>query len=175
MLTSSGMYLRWGLYMASFLLAVWLTNLTKNKDYILAWVIGLIGFVNVEVMYILAHTPATQDVIQRAYTKCYVECDHPVCQTLTSLRGEGYFLTQEEDSKRLHRVKHCMLSLWGVLHFILFAIIGFVAPTILPAIIVVSVVYELAEWQLYQCHDAIDVVLNVVGYITGMALRYMVL
>jgi hypothetical protein len=163
-------YIRWGLYLASFWVAYALAKATNNPDYLLAWMIGLIGFVNVEVMYILSRVPTTADTVQRLYSQCYWSCDHPICRLATSMRGEGYFLTPEGTTSP-KKVRSCMLSLWGVLHFILFFLIGFVAPSIFPAIVLVSLVYEFAEYTLYNCHDAMDVVLNIMGYLFGMTLR----
>jgi hypothetical protein len=201
MLNQETFYIRWVLYLSSFVIAFGLAKATRNQDYILAWMIGLIGFVNVEVMYFLSRTPATAPTIQRLYRQCYWTCSHPWCLKATQLRGERYFLLpgdggfaptgtpqslsssrgdggfaptgspQSLSSSRGDGTPQCMLSLWGVLQFLLFALIGFVAPSIFPAIVIVSLIYEMAEYFLYQCHDALDILLNISGYLFGMLIR----
>jgi len=165
MLTDKTFRLRIALYTFTFFIAWGAYRITGDTDYLKLFWIGAIGFVNVEVMYYLSNQPSTSPLINRLYGKCYVACEHPICKKITLFRGTGYFLTTDPTDER--KLKTCILSLWGVLHFILFAIIGYFVPNKLPLILLISVVYEGAEYLVANCHDLLDVVLNVSGYLVG--------
>ena len=160
--------MRFFLYLITILLAYYLSIQFKKPEYMtMAW-IGLLGFINVELMLYLSKT-SYASMIQKAYSKCYISCKHPFCQLLLKFRGKDYFLTFNEQTEL--RVKTCLLSLWGVLHFLLFMILGYVIPNVLWEVVGVSILYEFAEYLLYNCHDAFDIVLNVSGYLVGRMLR----
>jgi len=156
------------LYAIIFIIAYILSILLNKNEYITLYWIGLIGFLNVELMTYLT-TTRFASYINKAYSYCYISCEHPICKFLLKLRGDDYFLTFAEGQEK--RIKSCMLSLWGVLHFILFAIIGFFIPNVFWEVVIVSILYELAEYLLYNCHDALDILLNIAGYLTGVYLQ----
>lgn len=156
------------IYSLVFVIAYILSILFEKKEYLTFYWIGLIGFLNVELMTYLT-TTRFASYINKAYSYCYISCEHPICKLLLRFRGKDYFLTFGEGSEK--RIKSCMLSLWGILHILLFAIIGYFIPNILWEVILVSILYELAEYTLYNCHDALDILLNVFGYLIGVYLQ----
>lgn len=156
------------LYGVVFLIAYTLSIVLKKEEYLTFYWIGLIGFLNVELMTYLTTTHFAS-YINKAYSYCYLSCEHPICKVLLKFRGKDYFLTFGEGQEL--RVKTCMLSLWGILHILLFATIGYFISNILWEVILVSILYELAEYLLYNCHDALDILLNVFGYLMGVYLR----
>lgn len=160
--------MRFFLYLLTIILAYALSIQFHKPEYItMAW-IGVLGFINVELMLYLSKT-SYASTIQKAYSKCYISCEHSFCQLLLKFRGKDYFLTFNEQTEL--RVKTCVLSLWGVLHFVLFMMIGYFVSNVLWEVVGVSILYELAEYLLYNCHDALDIVLNVSGYLVGRILR----
>ena len=153
------------MYFITFILAYTLSVSLNKPEYITMYFIGLIGFMNVELMTYLTTTKYAK-VINQLYTMCYINCDHPICKYLTKYRGKDYFLTFG-NSTQSKKTKTCILSLWGVLHFLLFAIIGIYVKGVLIEVVMVSILYEYLEYVLYNCHDAFDIVLNVAGYLFG--------
>ncbi len=156
------------LYALVFIITYILSILLNKKEYITLYWIGLIGFLNVELMTYLT-TTRFSSYIDKAYSYCYISCEHPFCKLLLKFRGDNYFLTFAEGQEK--RINKCMLSLWGVLHVILFAIIGYFVPNVFWEIVIISILYELAEYLLYNCHDALDILLNVAGYLIGVYLQ----
>jgi hypothetical protein len=153
------------LYILTYLIAYQGSHLMNKPQYFKMYWIGLIGFINVELMTYLT-TTKYKNIINNAYNKCYVVCYDKWCKYLLKFRGEDYFLTFNGQDK-IYRVKNCLLSLWGVLHFILFALIGFFIPDVFYEVIIISILYEYIEYLLYNCHDALDIVLNIIGYLFG--------
>lgn len=160
--------MRFFLYLCTILIAYYLSVQFKKPEYrTMAWV-GLLGFLNVELMLYLSKT-LYAPMVQKAFSKCYLKCDHKACSYLLGFRGKDYFLTFNGEKEI--RVKTCLLSLWGVLHFVLFLIMGWLIPNVLWEVVGVSILYEMAEYLLYNCHDGLDIVLNVSGYLVGRILR----
>lgn len=153
------------MYFITFILAYILSVLLNKQEYITMYFIGLIGFMNVELMTYLTTTKYAK-VINKLYNMCYIDCDHPICKYLTKYRGKDYFLTFG-NSTQSKKIKTCLISLWGVLHFLLFAIIGIYVKGVLVQVVLVSLIYEYLEYVLYNCHDVFDIVLNVAGYLFG--------
>jgi len=157
------------LYVITYIIAYIASVIVNKPQYLTMYWIGLLGFINVELMTYLTNTKY-KDIVNKAYNQCYIVCREEWCKYLLKFRGEDYFLTFNGKSDKSFRIKNCLLSLWGVLHFVLFALIGFFVPNVLYEVIIVSILYELAEYYLYNCHDALDVVLNVSGYLFGVLL-----
>lgn len=159
------------LYALTYVLAYLGAKIMKKPQYITMYWIGLLGFINVELMVYLTTTKYS-DIVNKAYNYCFIQCKNEWCKYLLKFRGKDYFLTFN-GVKQGERVKNCLLSLWGILHFVLFAIIGFFVPNVFYEVILISVVYELLEYVLYDCHDALDIVLNIGGYLFGAFLYEM--
>ena len=157
---------RWLIYGWVSLFTILLATLLEKPEYLWMLGIGWLGFLNVEWMVYLTRT-SYAPMVQKLYNHCYLTCQHPICQTLLKLRGDDYFLTFG-DSTTKTRVKTCLVSLWNVLHFVLFFILGRVVPNVFWEVVVVSIIYEYAEYKLYNCHDAMDILWNISGYLAGV-------
>jgi len=156
------------LYACTFIIAYIAATIIDKPQYLTMYWIGLIGFLNVELMLYLTKTKYSS-FIKNAYTNCYINCKNPFCKYILQFRGDDYFLTFGDEKET--RVKTCLLSLWGVLHFILFTIIGLFVPNVFFEVVIVSILYELIEYLLYNCHDALDILLNISGYLLGTYLK----
>lgn len=156
------------LYGLGWLVVLVLAWALEKPEYVVAMLIGSGGMAVVEGMKYLTET-RYGDVVKRLFRQCYFECHLPLCEWLTQFRGRRYFLTNGDEEER-ERVKYCMLSLWGVLHFVLFVLIGFFVPNIGWEVLGASLVYEGGEYLLYRCHDLLDVGINMAGYLVGSAL-----
>ena len=168
MLNQQSYLFRLVLYFITFIIAFITYYITKDSSYLTLFIIGAIGFTNVEIMYYLSQNPSTTDLISKLYGTCYISCDHPICKKITMFRGSGYFLTTNPEDER--KVKTCMLSLWGVLHILLFILIGYFVPNKFWIVLLISIIYESAEYMVCNCHDLLDVLLNMLGYVIGVGL-----
>jgi hypothetical protein len=151
------------LYGLGWLVVIGLAWALDKPEYVLAMVIGSMGMGVVEGMKYMTETKYGERV-KTVFRQCYLECHLPVCEWLTQFRGRRYFLTNGDGNGK---VKYCMLSLWGVLHFVLFVLIGLFVPNIGWEVLGASLVYEGGEYVLYQCHDLLDVGINMAGYLVG--------
>lgn len=160
---------RWFIYSMVSLLGIILSMIYEKPEYLWMLGIGGLGVLNVEWMVYLTHT-SYAPIVQKLYNHCYLTCQHPGCQFLLKLRGDDYFLTFG-DSTTEYRVKTCLISLWNILHFVLFFIMGLVVPNVFWEVVLVSMIYEYAEYKLYNCHDVLDIVWNISGYLLGDYVR----
>lgn len=77
-------------------------------------------------------------------------------------------------AKRQQEPLHnCVLSSWNVYHFLAFFAAGLLAPDLWWLALGLGTVWELLEWRLLDCHDAMDLVMNAAGYFSGAALARM--
>ncbi|CAH6418941.1 Hypothetical protein POVN_LOCUS667 [uncultured virus] len=92
-------------------------------------------------------------------------------------RGSDYYANvhREGDSEdrieELRKVaKSCLVTIWGFLHFIMYAILGFLCPFFFWPFFLMGLMWELAE-TFFDCHCALDLGWNLAGLVTGVALR----
>ena len=76
---------------------------------------------------------------------------------------------QQQSSKPREPVK-CALTGWGATHVFTYMALGFVVPKLFLTVFMIALVWELIE-SLFNCHDALDLILNLAGFVIGAALR----
>ena len=105
------------------------------------------------------------------YTEqCFIKCDEVGCGACDiSLRGENYIVDGSEEVKKI--TKDCLLTYWGVTHFMLYVVIGFFCPDLFIQTLILGIGWEYYEYRVFNCHDTLDIVLNTAGFITGKAAR----
>lgn len=157
------------IYILSIIIVLTLSSILNRPEYVTALIISGVGMLTVEVMYYLTKTTYAPPVV-KAFTQCYFQCDHPICNKLNQYRGRHYFLTPTAPIK----LEQCMISLWRVLHVILFIALGFFVPNIFPEIILGSIIYESAEYYICKCHDPLDIIANLIGYGIGVYFSHLV-
>ena len=103
--------------------------------------------------------------VNNYHEKCMVNCGEYSCG-LTTTRGENYYIgvTGEEQKDVLNK---CLVTFWGGSHFILYLLLGFFCPNLFWQTFILGVLFEIYEEYMYDCHDALDVVLNTAGFLIG--------
>jgi hypothetical protein len=120
---------------------------------------------------------------------CVIYTEHPIVAKLTSFRGKNDFTVnnieknlenniknniekQNKNEKDNH--KYCILSLWALTHIFLYMLIGFFCPDLFIPSFLIGVIYEIVEKYSFECHDALDIFYNSLGFGIGFAINKMV-
>ena len=95
---------------------------------------------------------------------------------LTSGRSNNYFWEKEvnnQDNKKdlSDKKNYCLLTLWGLTHFLLYFVFGLITPKLFWVAMVVSVLFEYYENLEWDCHDVLDVFINTLGLVSGTYLN----
>jgi hypothetical protein len=138
---------------------------------IIIYIIALI------VIYVITHR-------KEPWIPCIYRCggdldkDHPIWSRFAdTYRGTDYFLVKdrpdiprEEIEQSMNVAKKCVITMWGLLHFVFYALLGFVCPKFFWQLFLISITWELMEW-FNQCHCALDLFWNFAGLLVGVYLR----
>ena len=87
--------------------------------------------------------------------------------------GDGYFVPNT-NYQRTATLGKCFYTMWGVGHVVNHFCAGALVPGYFWYDFWLGVAFEIFEWYFLDCHDAIDIVSNSVGYLTGAWCRRMV-
>ena len=82
-------------------------------------------------------------------------------------RGGNYIIGGPSASEKLG---DCVLTFWGMSHFILYFFIGLLCPDKGILANSVGALFEIYEWIVYDCADPLDVVWNGAGFLLGQAI-----
>jgi uncharacterized protein YacL len=120
---------------------------------------------------------AYQDGLSKYMYECLYLYDSPLSKKLTSTRGSNYYtisdihiskdLTEEEKLEHKNKHKNCLISVWAFTHVFLYIIIGFYCPNLFIQCFILGAFFELVEKKLGDCHDALDVIFNSIGFVIG--------
>ena len=135
--------------------------------------IKLLGLYSLAYLYCLVYAPSIESItdnsisgkINKIHKKCAINCDHNLCSTMIQYRGNNYFISTPQDEQEY--IKKCFVTFWGVTHYILYALIGFLLPSMFWESFVCGVFFEIYEHNKYDCADVLDIVLNTAGFYTG--------
>jgi hypothetical protein len=90
---------------------------------------------------------------------------------LQRLRGGNYWISVTEDQRIKRSSRYCLMTTWAITHIVLYAIIGFLFPTLFWPTFMIGVAYEVMEWITFDCHDVLDLVWNSIGFLIGASIR----
>lgn len=107
-------------------------------------------------------------VVNTVHESCVFGCDR--CTAVTGGRGDQYYIGATDVEKN-ERLKRCVVTLWGLAHFLLYAVIGWVAPDMFWETFAVGAAFEAYEYVQYSCEDPLDLVWNSAGFIAGASLH----
>jgi len=154
-----------GIWYLCFIVACLVLGITlKQPQYFNAMILGIGSFAVIEI--VTALKPKYPKTLNKLFGTCYVSCDKPICKAALKARGHGYFLLSDKNLEA--KLQTCMLSLWGVLHLVVFFLGGLLCPDLLIPAILFSIVFEAVEYLQYKCHDLFNLVLNIGGFLLGM-------
>ena len=122
------------------------------------------SFFGVIIMLVIIFTGWVKP-LNEFFDKCWVgeSNDH----VLQALRGNNYWMSLTEKPKP----RFCLFTTWALTHVILYAIIGFMYPTMFWPAFLIGVGFEILEWVTFDCHDILDIVWNSVGFFLGAMLK----
>lgn len=108
--------------------------------------------------------------------QCWYRSDN--VNPLHEWRGKDYFAldlrdgdSSEDQEEFRCTAQKCIVTLWNLMHMIMWVIIGFVAPKLIGPFILLGIVWELFEYISMDCHCVMDVGWNIVGLAIGVGLR----
>lgn len=100
------------------------------------------------------------------YESCWVNipCDISKC------RGKKYNIVRPNHCG----YNNCILTFWNFTHIVLYTMMGFFCPDLFVEAMTVGAIFELAEFQMYDCHDLLDIFYNAAGFVAGSYLRRLI-
>lgn len=134
-------------------------------------IIYVIILYSIAYIYSLVYAPsiATNTTgLNKLHEKCIYGCD--MCDSVTGGRGQNYYIAAMDPEKQKNLSK-CLLSFWGLTHYILYVLIGYLAPDLFWETFTIGVLFEGYEYIKYDCADPLDPVWNSLGFLTGSYLR----
>lgn len=146
----------------------------RGNSIVLLIVMYIIAAVILIILAKIKGTPAHQCVFELAHK--------PESYTLWSPyldmgRGDDYFLpeltgddTATARERYREKSRRCPITVWSLLHFITYAVLGFLAPKLFWLMFVMGVVWEMSEWFL-KCHCLMDIAWNFAGLVVGVNIR----
>jgi len=111
------------------------------------------------------------DTYSNIHDFCLLGCgdNNVFCQDCTSTKGQDYYKTNtgEINLEKEKNLKDCVLTFWGFTHYILYSVLGFIAPKYALIFFLVGVGFELYEYKYHGFEDCSDIFWNLMGLITG--------
>ena len=150
-------------------------NVSKFNQYLIGAFIafgstGLLFFIN----FLLVQKHSYRDGLYKYTHECLYSNNSPIVQFLTSTRGKNYYgMTDESDQtespeeREKMEKKGCLVSVWALTHIFLYIVIGFYCPDLFIPTFLLGVFFEYTEKLYSNCHDALDVVFNSIGFGIG--------
>ena len=121
-----------------------------------------------------------KDLSPRFHTRCVYHVDGDVARVVTSGRADNYSLggfergpneTEEQMAERVDDyTRQCILTMWGLVHFIMYFLLGFLAPDLFWLSFTISIGFEVYEYYAWDCHDVLDIAINTSGLVAGYAM-----
>lgn len=124
------------------------------------YILSFISLIAVAILLATRWFPQLENIIE----KCWI--DGEFTSNLKFLRGPQYTLTGNEPKKEF-----CLVTTWGVSHFIMYAVIGYMFPQFFWESFAIGVAFEGLEWATLECHDVLDIAWNTFGFVFGAWLR----
>lgn len=102
---------------------------------------------------------------------CNVKTDNSSLQDVSEfLKGEKYITAYSDKENKKYR-RECIISNWNLFHFCSHLTLAFLFPQCWITILLVSGLYEIYEYIVFQAHDYGDILYNVSGIIVGLIIR----
>ena len=140
--------------------------MTQTATYLLVALIYIIAYIySIEFApRIAGATTGWQGCVNAVHESCVAGCHVGMCQL--SVRGSNYYIGST-DAAKAQALDQCLVTFWGLSHFLLYSVLGFVAPHMFWETFAVGVAFEIYEAHTFDCHDTFDVVLNTAGFFAG--------
>lgn len=145
------------------------TQFLNGRSYSLVALVYYIGLI-----FVMVFDQIYRKEMYEIAATCLVPADREFIDTV---RGMDYGRNEDmrkENPKQFDTyrrvIRSCLVTGWSALHFILYFILGFIAPELLWIIVLVGIGFEVVEGYL-GCYDMLDVVYNTLGAITGAVVR----
>lgn len=156
-------------------------NLDTNNKIIIIIILSIISFVFIVylVPLLISLNWFGVTLLKKFHYGCEVTCDHPICKNIIKNgRSSSYFINTMVPEKNPENVEQrtiyqekCVLSYWGISHFILFMIFGMIAPSFFVPTLIFGILFEILEHYVWDCGDILDVAWNSLGFLTGMCIH----
>lgn len=102
------------------------------------------------------------------HESCVIGCTQ-YTKPLTAGRGADYIIGGDGGTNQ--QMQNCLVTFWGFTHFMLFAMVGFIAPWLFWEMFAVGCLFEFYESVRFNCHDVLDIGLNTLGFLAGSYVR----
>jgi hypothetical protein len=143
------------------------------KSYVILFLILLVSY-----FYCIKFAPSIEsksdniffDKLNNIHQSCIIKCNSTTCRNIVQNgRGDTYFISTPKEKQEY--IKDCAVTFWGVSHFFMHFMIGFLLPDFFLQSLAVGISFEIYEYQIYKCHDILDIPLNILGFLMGRTIR----
>ena len=150
-----------------------------------SWLMLIVAYLVCAVLLAFLTLYDYENAISR-HCLCRVE-DRGLQALIERGRGENYTLDHMKKAKDILMMSSttnknaglghqqtgcCLTTAWSGLHYLQYAILGFLLPRLWPVLIVIGVAFEWLEYSTWKCHDILDILYNTAGVATGVGIRY---
>ena len=104
--------------------------------------------------------------LDKIHKLCLYKCSTKNCRNyMINTRGSNYFISTPHYKQK--EIKKCILTFWGITHFILYFILSYLFPNFYIEFFVLGIIFEIYEYYKFTCHDYNDLFLNTLGIFLG--------
>ena len=143
------------------------------KSYIILLSILLISYFYCMKFAPMIETKPSNDFFKKlndVHQSCVIKCSSNTCKNVVQNgRGDTYFISTPKEKQEY--IKGCAITFWGVSHFFMHFMIGFLLPDFFIQSLTIGLLFEVYEYQVYKCHDMLDIPLNISGFLIGRTIR----
>lgn len=104
---------------------------------------------------------------------CLIRSPSKLWDIIKNYRGKNYYLTVIEE-ETMDIEKNCLFTVWALCHFILYTFLGFFAPERFWETLLIGSLFEIFENLSADCHDALDLTWNSLGFMFGRYLHQII-
>ena len=105
--------------------------------------------------------------INLMHESCLWDTSNIFSTEYNNLRGSDYFIGSM-DKRKEKMLNKCLLTFWGLTHLIFYTIVAYMCPNYVFYAFITGCVFEFYEYQVYKCHDILDIFWNTMGLGIGM-------
>jgi len=141
--------------------------MNTTAQYLIVIFIYLIAYVySIELApYINGWAPYNSDMKKwnDFHEKCWFQ-SKTAAPYIKKVRGPNYYLGKDADAEETEKARSCLLTTWNAGHFLIYSLIGFVAPNLFWPTFAIGAGFEIYEKYEFGCEDGLDILYNTLGF-----------
>jgi hypothetical protein len=145
-----------------------------NTKYNFTNIMLILSVLTIAYIYSLIYAPSIENINDGSFTtsiakmnkSCFLACKTQKCKKyISKSRGKQYFISIPSEDQE--HIKSCIITFWGLTHFIMYFILTFIFPDFYIELFFIGIGFEVYEYFKFDCHDINDIYLNTLGILLG--------